>query len=814
MNPPSEAKPKVYWHWMKGNISKEGITADLESMYRVGIGGVQLFSAIGLAGGSTIDGPVTFDTPEWWEMIRHAGAECERLGIEFVAHNCAGWTQSGGPWIKPEQSMQELTWSKTYVTGPVKFSAPLTQPPTKEHYYKDISLLAYPLPDDEAPNKGISDNSLSGKVQITSSNGKTDSNVLIDNKPSTFVSFNEATPENPQYILVQFGKPFTCRNASLLINSWKVPEGVLQVSEDGRSFRTIKKLSLSKHMVIGVSFPEENARFFRFLFTGSNRPFEKAFGIAEISLGTEWRVDQWRGKAGFGSPIIIGTLNGSIPEKAGVKRTQLINLAPQLSENGHLDWEVPSGNWVILRMGHTSNGAVNGPSSKNGSGLECDKLNASAVSAHFNAHMGKMAKELGAKTGNTFKYIYCDSMEQTSPNWTADFIPEFIKRCGYDPSLWLPAITGQIVESEEHTDRFLWDFRRTIGDLIAANYYGTFQKLANELGMGLIAEAPGPGVNTPFMVDAFQVKGMLSFPQGEFIVNRHAKEWAMDCKETSSSAHITGKRWAFAEAFTARADDSRWRNDPYELKAIGDLHFCSGINQLVLHEYAHEPRLDRVPGMTLGSWGCQFNRNNTWWEQGAAWMQYLARCQYMLSQGKFVGDIVYYVGEDVPNSLLWRDIPAGYDYDGCGWDALSVMRVKDGRIVLPAGVSYRVLQIADRRLLTPRVVRKLKELVASGAVVMGPKPLRSPSLQGFPECDHEVRRLADEVWGDCDGASITQHGYGKGKVYWGKTLAEVLREIRLRPDFEYTASLPDATLAYIHRHTEDAEIYFVWCAQG
>ena len=806
LNPPSEAMPKVYWHWIKGNISKAGITADLESMHRVGIGGVQLFPAIGMG---DVEGPVLFDTPEWWEMIRHTGAECERLGIELAVHNCAGWTQAGGPWVKPEQSMQEVTWSKTYVTGPVKFSERLKQPPTKKEYYRDISLLAYPLPDDVDPNLDKHENELLGKVKITTSNPNADNNALIDNNRLSGVGFNEATPEHPQYILLGFEKPYTCRNASLLINSWNVPEGVLQASDDGKVFRNIKKLQLSKSMVIGIAFPEEKARFFRFLFTGCNRPFEKAFSIAEINLGKEWRVDQWKGKAGFGAPIIGETIKGSIPDEVAIKRNQLINLTPKLSETGVLDWDVPPGNWVILRVGHTSNGAVNGPAAKNGSGLECDKMNASAVSAHFNAHMGKMAKELGAKTGKIFKYIYCDSMEQSSPNWTADFIPEFSKRCGYDPSPWLPALTGQIVESEELTNRFLWDFRRTIGDLIAKNYYGTFQKLANELGMGLIAEAPGPGVNTPLMVDAFQVKGMLSFPQGEFIEKRHAKEWAMDCKETSSSAHITGKKWAFAEAFTATSADSKWKNDPYELKAIGDLHFCAGINQLVLHEYAHEPRLDRVPGMTLGGWGCQFNRNNTWWEMGAAWMKYLARCQYMLSQGTSFVDIAYYVGEDVPNSLLWRDIPAGFDYDGCGWDALSVMFVKDGRIKLPSGVSYKVLQIADRRLLTPKVVRKLKELVGSGAVVIGPKPLKSPSLQGYPECDEEVRRLADEVWGDCNGSSITQHSYGKGKVYWGKSLAEVLQEINLQPDFEFSSSLADAKINYIHRHTEDAEIYFV-----
>jgi hypothetical protein len=807
LNPPGEAKPKVIWHWINGNISKEGITADLESMQRVGIGGVQLFSDVRV--GTIVKGMVEFNTPEWWEMIRHTGAECERLGIELIVHNCAGWSQSGGPWITPEQSMQELTWSKTHVTGPVKFSGRLMQPSTKENYYKDISVYAYPLPTDEDSNHDKSGNSLLKKAKITCSNQAADCKLLFDDKNSTFANFNEATTEHPQYIQVEFEKPYAFRNVSLYIKSWKVPEGFLQVSDDGKIFRSIKKLQMDKHMVVGMSIPEVNARFYRFLFTGSNRPFEKVFSIAEIHLGIEWRVDQWNGKAGFGSPLIRETILGSIPDEAGIKRNQCINLTQKMSENGSLEWEVPSGNWLILRVGHTSNGAKNGPATKNGVGLECDKMNPSAVSTHFNAHMGKMAKEMGGKTGKTFKHIYFDSMEGHGANWTSDFIQEFIKRCGYDPSPCLPAITGQIVESEEFTNRFLWDFRRTIGDLIAENSYGTFKKLSNKLGLGVIAEAPGPGINTPYMVDAFQVKGMVSFPQGEFLVNRHAKEWALDCKETSSSAHITGKKWAFAEAFTARGDDSKWMNDPYDLKAIGDLHFCSGINQFVLHQFAHEPRKDKMPGMTLGPWGCQFNKNNTWWEQGAAWMKYLARCQYLLSQGISVGDIVYYVGEDVPSSLLWREVPAGYDYDGCGWDALSKMTVKNGRIFLPSGVSYQLLQLSEHRLLTPKVVRKLKELVEAGAVIIGPKPLKSPSLQGYPACDAEVKKLADELWGESNDSLITEHSFGKGKVYWGKTLATVLPEINLPPDFEFSSSLADAKLNYIHRRMDDTDIYFV-----
>jgi hypothetical protein len=292
---------------------------------------------------------------------------------------------------------------------------------------------------------------------------------------------------------------------------------------------------------------------------------------------------------------------------------------------------------------------------------------------------------------------------------------------------------------------------------------------------------------------------------GEFWVDRAPRDG--DPKEAASAAHIYGQNLAAAEAFTARPDAAQWRNDPFSLKELGDKMFTLGINRFVFHRYAHQPYEGRVPGVTMGPWGINFERTNTWWEQGKAWVDYISRCQYLLQRGHFVADLCYYYGEGAPVTLdidsLKPAPPAGHDYDACNREVLlKDMRVEDGQLVLPTGMRYRVLVLPDTRLMTPEVAEKVKQLVADGATVVGPKPVRSPSLADFPHCDDVVRQISDEVWGDCDGQAITEHAYGKGKVVCGKKLEDVLG---VKPDFE----TPDKDVRYIHRRDGDADLYFV-----
>ena len=383
----------------------------------------------------------------------------------------------------------------------------------------------------------------------------------------------------------------------------------------------------------------------------------------------------------------------------------------------------------------------------------------------------------------------------SSDLWTAKMREEFQRRRGYDLMPFLPVFTGRVVGGQEVAERFLWDLRRTVSEMVIDNYAGHFHQLANAHGMRFTVEAYGGPC------DCIPYGGQSDEPMGEFWTPGGG---AMEtCRGMASAGHVYGKRIIGAEAFTS-GDQERWREHPALLKALGDRAFCDGINRFVFHRYAMQPWADYRPGMTMGPWGQHYERTQTWWEQSRAWHEYLARCQFLLRQGLFVADICHLQAEAPPLGFgnHRRD---GYDWDECTDHAvLTRMSVRDGRIVLPDGMSYRLLALSDTRAMTPGLLRKVKELVKAGATVVGPRPLKSPSLSGYPRCDEEVQRLGLEVWGDCDGQRVKEHRLGRGRVIWGVEPETVLKESGVQPDF-----LCGRPWRFIHRTTGDAEIYFV-----
>lgn len=668
VNPPDSARPHTWWHWLNGNSSKAGITADLEAMKRAGIGGVQIFNVdCGIP-----DGPAPVMGQAWREHIRHAIAEASRLGLEVCVHNCPGWSSSGGPWVTPEHAMQMLTWSEQAVTGPARFEAVLPQPPTRRDYYRDIAVYALPTPPD---------------------------------------------------------------------------------------------------------------------------PAAAAYRIR--SVGPKAALDR--------PPLRDPDLQAGAPE--GIPAARIVNLTGHMDASGRLTWEVPAGEWTILRLGHTGTGAQNAPAPATGRGLEVDKLSREALDAFWPGFMGVILAEAGPRAGKTLNNVLIDSYETGYQNWTPRFREDFLRLRGYDPLPYLPVVTGRVVDSLEISERFLWDFRRTVADLWAANYYGYFAELGRKHGLMLSAEPYGNGA-----FDNLQCGGLADVPMGEFWVpNAGAGE---TLKLAASAAHTNGRKYVGAESFTAAEDRGRWLIDPYSIKALGDAVFTHGINRYIFHRYAHQPWLDLYPGMTMGPWGTQLERTLTWWGQAHAWFRYIARCQYLLQAGKFVADLCYFMGEAGPNDLPGRQWlspppPPGYDYDGC--DATVVMNrmaVREGRLVLPDGMEYRALVLPDSRFMTPTLARKIRDLVRAGATVVGPRPEQSPSLQGYPQCDAEVRAIGREVWGNCDGKAVRQYAYGKGRVVWGMAMPEVLAWLGAPPDFDYQAAGP-ARLVYIHRRVGQADLYFV-----
>lgn len=667
-NPPASARPHTWWHWMDGNVTKEGITADLEAMKEVGIGGAQMFTV----SQGIPKGPAGYMGPLWREMTVHAVKEAARLGIELCIHNCAGWSSSGGPWVKPENAMQVIAWSEEHAKGPVKFDAVLPQPKAPQvyasvPYYKDIATFAYPT----QPGSPAREPDFLGRTGVVRQDG----------------------------LLPSLGGP------------------------------------------------------------------------------------------------------GGIP-KAGV-----IDITRFVDANGKLTWDVPEGDWTILRMGHVPTGKDNHPAPREGDGLEVDKLSREAMDAYWNdGTMAAVLSDIGPLAGKSLNNALIDSYEVGSQNWTPKFREEFEKRRGYDPLPYLPVVAGVTIDSKDVSERFLWDFRRTIADLYADNYFGYFGELCHKAGLQFSTEPYGNGG-----FDAIQAGGTADIPMGEFWIGGAAMETT---KVAASVGHVYGRPVIGAESFTADDVRGRWLEEPYGVKALGDLVFTNGVNRYIFHRYAQQPWMNLYPGMTMGPWGTHLERTQTWWTEARAWMKYIARCQYLLQQGTFVADTLYYAGENAPTDWVYGPAhnprpPVGYDYDSADTVALKRLSVKDGMLVLPSGMRYRVLSLPENGFMTLPVLQKIRDLIAAGATVVGPKPLWSPTLTGFPESDVAVRKLAGEIWGTTNRDAVTDRRYGKGRIIDGLPLGDVYNKLGVVPDYAVAAPTRGAKTVYIHRRIGDAEVYFV-----
>jgi hypothetical protein len=494
--------------------------------------------------------------------------------------------------------------------------------------------------------------------------------------------------------------------------------------------------------------------------------------------------------------------NRATPEGAATDRESVIVLTDRLKPDGTFAWEVPEGEWILLRLGHTPTGKENHPSPVAGRGLECDKMSREAMDAHWAGMMATVLKDADPASRAALNNALIDSYEVGSQNWTPKFRAEFQKRRGYDPLPYMPTVTGRVIGSIAVSERFLWDFRRTIADLFADNYFAYFGELCHKNGLQFSVEPYGNG-----LFDNLQVGGLADITMGEFWIGGAARE---TIRVAASAAHTNGRTIIGAESFTADEQRGRFQVEPYAIKALGDQMFTEGLNRYIFHRYAHQPWKDLAPGMTMGPWGSHLDRTQTWWDQGTAWMKYIARCQYLLQSGRFVADVVYFTGEDGPNDLpMLRGtvVPTGFNYDGCDRTVLGKMRVENGEIVLPTGMRYKILMLPDGDTMTPETLGVIAKLVEDGATVVGPKPTRSPSLVGYPACDTAVKTLADRLWGNADGKTTFVNAFGKGRIYWGKSLSDVLTMQNISPDVAISQrGLP---VHWIHRKTDRTDLYFV-----
>lgn len=516
----------------------------------------------------------------------------------------------------------------------------------------------------------------------------------------------------------------------------------------------------------------------------------------------------------------------TMPGDEPVPVDKVIDLTGKVTAGGQLDWEVPAGEWTIIRTGHRMTGSKVMIAQPEASGLSVDWLNHTGVDLQFE-NLGKIfLQEAGDLAGKTLKYFCDDSFEDGFPNWTENIIDQFKKYRGYDPTPYLPVLNGFIIGSVEVSDRFLNDYRKTVGDCMADEHYKRFADLCHQNGLQVQNEAAGPSRSGTMCMDALKNLGRSDMPQGEFwLGGKHDEEGGLDeklgygmvrleqgqnkvTKMVTSAAHIYGKKTASAESFTSFR---HWYDYPGNMKQAADRAFCEGINRFLFHTSTATRPKDGKPGYEYGA-GTHFNPNVTWWNQAGAFLDYISRCQYLLQQGLFVADILYYNGDVTPNIVLPKHVDPsagkGYDYDVCNEEVLLTrLSVKNGKLVLPDGMSYRILVLPENTSMPVPVLQKIKALVMAGATIVGPKPEKDSGLKDYPHCDARVQELATAIWGKCDGKAIKQQAVGKGKIYWNVSLQDILKENGIGPDF--ICENDNAFIDFIHRSTEDADIYFI-----
>jgi hypothetical protein len=752
---------------------------------------------------------------EWRELVQHAVKEATRLGITINMNDDGGYSGSGGPWITPEISMQVLTWSETTLEGAKPFVGTLWQPRTVRDYYRDIAVLAFPTP----AGKTVRMAERAPRITYGVDRHSFDAANLLDGNPATVAMVPLAGTSLTQYLNIEFPEPYTAQSLTVALDVWNTElPAALEVSVDGQNYESVRKFS-TRWPVSSVNFPQVSTRYFRIRFNVPDpggdwvfHRFAKGIPLSAVELQPTPRIEDISGKAAFMRQEVFEE------EPAGssdwvVPQGQIVDLTNKMDSEGRLSWDVPAGKWTVLRIGHTSTGKANHPAPLESIGLECDKLSKKAIEVQFANFLQKLLDDQAAVGGKALTMAHIDSWEVGSQNWTPGFREEFLKRRGYDPVRYLPVLTGRLVESRETTERFLWDLRRTVADLLLENYAGHMREICNQHGLSLSIEAYGDG---PYQDVAYA--GRVDVPMCEFWTGAPAWSDQLEsyCKEMASAGHIYGKPIIAAESFTSGAVSGKWQNHPFSLKPLGDQIYTLGTNRFVFHRYSMQPWLDRKPGMTFGPFGLHYERTNTWWEQSRAWHTYLARCQALLQRGQFVADVACLSSEGSPQIFPKRDsaeptIPPGYDFDDVPAEVIlnQTTTVRDGRLVLASGMSYKVLVLPPGRTLTPALVSKIKDLVEAGGTVVGPPPTQSPSLADYPHCDSEVVRIAAEVWGDCDGESLTENHYGKGKVVWGKPLVEVLGALDTPPDFACKNVTVNEQIRYIHRNDHGDDLYFV-----
>ena len=850
-NPPQSARPRVWWHWLNGNITKEGIAKDIGWMARSGLGGLQNFDAEMMTP-QLVPKRLPYMSPEWADAFRFAAQEAERHGLEFGIAASPGWSETGGPWVRPEDGMKKLVWSETTVDGgkPLALAlpaAPRTTGPFQDLFVQpdimgqrpspdvlartggDIAVYAYPVKPTALPPPAI-----------RAGDRVLDAHKLAAATEDATAELAAPTAGRPVLVTLDYPVPQTVRSATIFApGAGSMFEGsayqsVLEASADGTRWRKVADLPLAGvpasagfapvtaahfRVVVSAKPPVPNPQFMP-VAGADTGPFgaigqAKGLRLAQLVLSGEPKVNQFEAKAGFATADDYYALDAGLePGEAGIDPAAIVDLTGKVRADGTLDWTPPPGTWKIVRLAWSLTGTENHPATKEATGLEVDKYDGDAVRRYLDTYLAKYEQAAGKDLvgAHGVRAIVTDSIEVGSSNWTPRLLEQFQRLRGYDARPWLPALTGVVIGTRARTDAFLYDWRRTLADLMAGEHYGTVAAVAREHGLKVYGEALESARVT--LGDDMAMRSHATVPMAamwtyrpEFGPNPTA---IADMRGAASVSHVYGQNLVAAESMTSAM--APWAFAPSDLRPMIDMEFASGVNLPVIHTSVHQPLDDgKKPGLSLAIFGQYFNRNETWAGMARPWVDYMARSSWMLQQGRFYADVAYFYGEEAPLVALYKhgqpaDAPRRYAYDFVNADAvLQRLAVKDGDLVSASGARYRVLYLGGSSArMTVATLRRLHALAAQGATIVGSAPVATPGLADDPAA---FAALVRTMW---SGAPVTR--VGKGRVVAGRDVEAALAQAGQKPDFSVQGG--DTPLLFVHRRLADGDVYFVTNRSG
>ncbi len=804
-SPEKKNYPETWFHFIGNHFTLDGVTADLEAIANAKISGIQFFHG-GSHKSAWRDAEVGVRplSKDWDNVVQHVAKECQRLGLRFTMQNCMGWAMAGGPWVTPENAMRELIMSRSHVSGKdIDMMLPKPRPNNKSwRDYQDIAVIAFPTPIGDIENP-VAVKSVRGTEGVAWESVFMNGNDRQLLKPS----------KRPYVAEVKFVEPTTVRTIVLpSVRSFSKP----MCYEPGISLKAfVTNTDGKSHLIADLDLP------------ASNWQDKNSFSIAcpEVEGVVSCRIEltisaakaelkpikfysaamknSWESEVGLTLRAFERTADDVVQSKnAYIDPSEILDISKSMSHDGRLVWSAPSDNsWTILRVGHINKGKKNSPAPPEGTGWECNKLSTIGSDAHFKGYIGRLAD--GVLQGGLLNGMLLDSWECGTQIWTKEMEDEFSKRCGYKLRDWFPALFGYVVEEPEATSKFLLDWRGTINDLLVNNFYKRMVEHGHSKGLTVAYETSGGDV---VPIDIMEYFKYADVPMCEFWA-QYTKGYVgslnfKPIKPTASASHLYGKSRVAAESFTSF--NLSWNETLSYLKDFADYHFVEGVTHNVFHTYTHNPDADtQIPGTSFGrKIGTPFLRGQTWWPYMNYFSTYLARCSYMLEEGRPVSDVLWYLGDEMGHKPDQNyPFPNGFKFDYCNPDILlNRLTIKSGKIVSPEGLEYAMIWIPENKRMRPETLECLYEFVKEGATIVAMPPKSIATLVGGEESTCRFDKAVESLWGGASVGDIVK--IGKGQLFYSSDISLALKKFGLKPNVI-------GDVRWIQRESADKVWYFI-----